>query len=360
MKIYLKAIHTDRIKDIVISQLPFIIGRDEKAFRELTQNSDEMQRAVAFLSKKHAKIFISNGHLFISDYNSTNGTKVNGVQVGNEPVRIHHGDIITLGKKLAYHIEKDSASNHTNHKHQFVDRTLEDSDPDVHQPAGVDATGAKTTASKDHAANPKGPIYLKLQPLMDKKHGVDTIIIDHFPFSVGRDDPAFIKYKKSLPHNWRTLSRKHALITCHHNKLFIQDCKSLNGTTVKNEKLTDKPVTLGNGDEVAFGGFFRYKTMIITDSPNNNDKTICSKNSTQDHMADKTAYLVDSPTNFAALILHSALKQRKKGEQVDHPELKGRWRALVKPKRLLIMALGLAFIVFLSVVAFHFYSRFIA
>lgn len=358
MKIYLKAIHAARIKDIIIPELPFIIGRNEKTFRELEKNSDEMQKAIAFLSKRHAKIFLSGGHLFIFDYDSTNGTKVNGAPVGKEPVKIHNGDIISLGKRLEYHVEKDSDSNHLTNNHQYRDRTIEDSDQDIHPSAGVDATHTKATASKTRTPNQNMPICLKLQPLLMKNPTIEIIVIDHFPFVVGRDEPDFIKYKQSLAHYWQTLSRNHALITCQHNKLSIQDCKSMNGTTVKGKKLDDQPVRLKDGDEVAFGGFFRYKTIIIRNQSENDDKTICSKKPAQDHIADKTTYLVDSPTNFAALLLHSALKQRKKGKLVDHPKLVGRWNALVKPKRLLIMVLGLAFIVFLSVTAFHFYAKF--
>ncbi|KAK6200237.1 uncharacterized protein RJT21DRAFT_42023 [Scheffersomyces amazonensis] len=51
------------------------------------------------LSRNHAQIFIdpSNGKLMLQDLHSSNGTYVNDVKLGDEPVEINVGDIVCLG-----------------------------------------------------------------------------------------------------------------------------------------------------------------------------------------------------------------------------------------------------------------------
>ena len=108
MKIILRALHHSGFQDITISEFPFSIGRNETSFQELMNHSDEMRAAISYLSKKHAVISLKNERIFISDFGSTNGTKVNGVPAGNEDIEIRHGDVIVLGKKLEYNVEDDA------------------------------------------------------------------------------------------------------------------------------------------------------------------------------------------------------------------------------------------------------------
>ena len=51
----------------------------------------------ATLSRRHAEIWLENGHLFIRDLGSANGTWVNGVHLGHDPVPLQAGQQIWLG-----------------------------------------------------------------------------------------------------------------------------------------------------------------------------------------------------------------------------------------------------------------------
>lgn len=66
----------------------FTIGR--------TPDNDMIMKDMA-ISKAHAAIRISKGSFFIEDCGSTNGTRLNGVRVGNKPVLLRDRDVIALG-----------------------------------------------------------------------------------------------------------------------------------------------------------------------------------------------------------------------------------------------------------------------
>ena len=66
----------------------FTIGR--------TKNNDMNMKDMA-ISKKHAVICISKGTFYIKDCGSTNGTKLNGRRVNDNPEKLHNQDIISLG-----------------------------------------------------------------------------------------------------------------------------------------------------------------------------------------------------------------------------------------------------------------------
>ena len=66
----------------------FMIGR--------TKNSDMSMKDMA-ISKKHAAIRIMKGSFYIVDFDSTNGTRLNGRSVQNKPEKLKDQDIIALG-----------------------------------------------------------------------------------------------------------------------------------------------------------------------------------------------------------------------------------------------------------------------
>ena len=54
------------------------------------------------VSRLHASIKIDGNHVTITDLGSANGTRVNGIRLSpNQPQKIDHGDMITLGKLIA-------------------------------------------------------------------------------------------------------------------------------------------------------------------------------------------------------------------------------------------------------------------
>jgi FHA domain len=61
-----------------------------------TPDNDMIMKDMA-ISKAHAAIRISKGSFFIEDCGSTNGTRLNGVRVGDKPVLLRDNDVIALG-----------------------------------------------------------------------------------------------------------------------------------------------------------------------------------------------------------------------------------------------------------------------
>lgn len=49
------------------------------------------------VSRVHCLIVSQNGRLTVCDVGSANGTWVNGVKIGIEPVEVHPGNVITIG-----------------------------------------------------------------------------------------------------------------------------------------------------------------------------------------------------------------------------------------------------------------------
>jgi|OM-RGC.v1.024559937 hypothetical protein len=64
---------------------------------------------------------------------------------------------------------------------------------------------------------------------------------------IGRDNSNDIHINKDV------VSKKHARITLHKNRYWLEDLKSLNGTKLNNKPLK-KPAALSEGDEINVGG----------------------------------------------------------------------------------------------------------
>ena len=69
-----------------IADQPVVIGRLAECTIPINDPS---------ASRRHAQISVENGAVFVTDLNSTNGTKVNGRRV--ERQRLATGDLITIG-----------------------------------------------------------------------------------------------------------------------------------------------------------------------------------------------------------------------------------------------------------------------
>jgi len=74
-----------------------------------------------------------------------------------------------------------------------------------------------------------------------------------FPFYLGRSQDNDIIFQEL------SVSRAHAKITCHENKIFIQDRGSKYGTLVNGEKLGSQPIPLAGGDEIRLGAKTVFK-----------------------------------------------------------------------------------------------------
>ena len=90
MQLTLKSISHPDLKDISISSSVFSIGRGEEPFSQTSSNDVNM------LSRRHAKLFFENGHFYVVDLGSKNGTKLNGESVGLTPVPITNNAFVAV------------------------------------------------------------------------------------------------------------------------------------------------------------------------------------------------------------------------------------------------------------------------
>jgi hypothetical protein len=67
--------------------------------RELVGRGDDVDVAIshAEVSRHHAMVFRTNGRAYLMDLGSANGTTVNGVALGTNPIAIAPGDRLTFG-----------------------------------------------------------------------------------------------------------------------------------------------------------------------------------------------------------------------------------------------------------------------
>lgn len=207
----------DRLTEIRIDENLFAIGRAEAPF------DTSPPEAVAQLSRRHARIFIEHGFVYIADLASKNGTAVNGTPVRDTPARVRSGDIISFGSRLSYRV-------------QFAPRT--------------------------RRINAPKPIGITLTPQRDDL-GLHPVELAQFPFLVSKTDETFSRYREQYPHQVNYVSRRHAHVFIKGGAPFVEDLGSTNGTFVNGERLGASAVELKNGDTVAFGGtHFAYTVHL--------------------------------------------------------------------------------------------------
>ncbi|MDY6987903.1 MAG: FHA domain-containing protein [Thermodesulfobacteriota bacterium] len=95
--------------------------------------------------------------------------------------------------------------------------------------------------------------------------GIRDIVIEHFPFFIGRSESRFSQYEEQFPEHLKKLSRSHARIFVERDRLYVEDLGSTNGTFLGGQRLHDQPMALSSGDSIAFGAFFKY--LISIDQP---------------------------------------------------------------------------------------------
>lgn len=81
-------VHKGKVIPVPLPQ--FLIGRDPQC---------HLRPASAAISKRHCALLIRGTKVFVRDFRSTNGTFVNGQQIGNEQ-ELHDGDELKLGPLL--------------------------------------------------------------------------------------------------------------------------------------------------------------------------------------------------------------------------------------------------------------------
>lgn len=90
----------DRGRAYLDLKLPLTVGREEG---NTIQLNDER------ISRFHVKIQEDNGHIILTDLESTNGTRVNGLDCQLRILR--HGDLISVGRSVLYYAARDEIIN---------------------------------------------------------------------------------------------------------------------------------------------------------------------------------------------------------------------------------------------------------
>jgi hypothetical protein len=96
------------------------IGRTDQPFASYPHD------IVKLLSRRHARIFCKDGRVYVIDLQSSNGTTVNRVDVGQIPLPLRDGDEICLGGELSYLVRItarariDGSENHSKQRGSLV------------------------------------------------------------------------------------------------------------------------------------------------------------------------------------------------------------------------------------------------
>lgn len=170
--------------------------------------------AVAKLSKRHARLFVEQGQLFLVDLGSLNGTTRNGERLGAEPQRLESGDRIAFGGL------------------EFV--------LDVKTPPPT-ATGPT-----------ERPLRLLLQPTT-QNGPLQPAVVSEFPFLVSKHSELFAQLLTDDPDRLAFLSRNHAQILRLGELFYLEDLGSTNGTSCNGESVQEHLVQLADGDRLSFG-----------------------------------------------------------------------------------------------------------
>jgi len=237
------------LSEIRIEENLFAIGRGEAPFDSSPPD------AVAQLSRRHARIFVEHGYVYIADLGSKNGTAVNGTPVRDTPARVRSGDEIAFGNRLAYRV-------------QFVPRK--------------------------RRANIAKQVVVTLVPQRDES-GLQPIELVQFPFLVSKTDDLFARYREQYPHQVNYVSRRHAHVFVKSGAPFVEDLGSTNGTFLNGARIGESAVELKHGDALAFGGtHFAYTVRLHgeeSESTLTEMAAAAPANAQDEHDTDKTTFV---------------------------------------------------------------------
>ncbi len=219
MQVILKPLSHPQLGDISIDEPLFPIGRNEEPFASYSPS------AIGTLSRRHARIFVENGAVYLADVGSRNGTRLNTAIVELKPVRLRRRDKITFGGKLEYE---------------------------------VDIVGQPELTNPAMAA----PVCLTLMP-QSAQSQLEPISITHFPFLVSKSEPALALSAAVSGKQINFLSRRHAHIFLKNDKPFLEDLGSTNGTFINGERLQEHAQPILDGDTISFGeNYLVYKAVL--------------------------------------------------------------------------------------------------
>ncbi|MFC5460365.1 FHA domain-containing protein [Massilia niabensis] len=219
LMIVLEPVSHPELEPIHIHESLFAIGRTEAPFDSYPKE------LAADLSRRHARIFCEHGAIYFAELGSKNGSTVNGIAVRQAITMLHSGDVLGLGKSLAYRVRFEPAA--------------------LQPHASLARLSSLTLVPEEGGA------------------GLQPIFVTDFPFMVSKADDTFARYRDTEPAQVNYLSRRHAHIFLRAGALHIEDLGSTNGTFVNGKRLDEHAVALVDGDLLAFGGrHFVYRARL--------------------------------------------------------------------------------------------------
>lgn len=250
MQLILRPVSDAQLKEIIVTDSRFAIGRNEEHFKDYDRS------IIAKLSRRHARIFEREDLVYIADLHSSNGTTVNGQIVEGEPVQLKLNDEIQFGG-LRYRVEH----------------------------LGKSEAGTVQL-------EPEVDVKIVLKP-MRTDGSLKPIVVSKFPFLVSRYSDAFARYQETIPQDLSFISKKHAHFFLHQGEVCIEDLGSTNGTYVSGEQIAEQARKVADGDRIAFGGDrFVYEVQVFI----GRDK-VARAEAKIEKLVDGTIF-VDDATNF--------------------------------------------------------------
>ncbi|EDZ99311.1 FHA domain containing protein [Burkholderia sp. H160] len=257
----------------------FAIGRSEAPF------NDYPAQWTAGLSRRHARVFIEHGAIYVADLDSKNGTTVNGIAVRQTPARVRAGDELCFGGELCYRVG-------------------------VEPRARIVASGSASPVTN-----------LLLVPQREDL-GLQPVDVLAFPFLVSKTDEVFSRYKDRYPHQVNYISRRHAHLFLKGGELYVEDLGSTNGTFVNGKRLDESALPLVEGDVVAFGGdHFVYRVSLQKSSDVEPTVTQLSLRPSADSAADadKTTFVGAAHSFLDIFCVDRALQREDEVNEAAQP-----------------------------------------
>jgi pSer/pThr/pTyr-binding forkhead associated (FHA) protein len=208
-----------------------VVGRDPNA--AITLEGE----AASVVSNRHARVYLADGHWWIEDIGSRNGTFVAGRRLSaGDRHRLSIGDEFSLGSKGPRLRVTEAVGD--------LASTMDEPVPAVPVQTLMEprVTSVRTTTPASGVSRPHVRLLLRAG---DGKRlvGQDADVI------IGRSNDSTIRVEGDMA---LAVSRKHARVFYSGWKICIEDGGSRNGTWL-NRKLVQGPTVLERGDVIEFG-----------------------------------------------------------------------------------------------------------
>jgi pSer/pThr/pTyr-binding forkhead associated (FHA) protein len=218
------------------------------------------------ISRNHATIHFEDGHYYLADLESSNGSFVNGVRV--KKTEILDKDVISIGK----------------HKLYFYDQRTSDV---VHQPSMQDSDRTMLVA-------PDPEIEAVLVINKGRQKG-QRLTLNNGQTTLGRGSDNDLRLT-----DW-FVSKKHAVIERRDKKFLIRDLNSWRHTFVNGVEIEE--TTLHSGDVILLGPTVELVFQVNADAPENHNESrvpreLESASSHGEHDAPRAAESFENDPSF--------------------------------------------------------------